>query len=326
MGDGVVFVAVAAGAIHGEAEKGLGGMLDNVVEPHVAAELVPVAGQEAGGSQCSCIGRGRLVSRQHLHQHPVIALVGVQRVDDPVPPAPDMFAAVADFFLESRGVAVAPDVHPVSGPAFAVAGAFEQPVDGASVGSGRSVSKEGSQLISSRRQPQQVEINPAQEDGARWFAGSDQASSLLLAGDEPVDLVAYPGRPGLRGRGAAKRLVGPVFARVGRDGLVLRGDGALGDPLAEQGYLLRRQGLALPRHAIIRVLRCDPFDQQAPGGLAVRIQRPAVAALAQEHRSIQAKPAFLPQRTVAGEAMLGKDWLDLFLVIDWLIGAESRRA
>ena len=301
-------------------------MLDDIVEPDVAAELVPVAGEEPGGAQRVHVGRGRLVSRQHFCQHTVITLVGVQGLDDPVAPSPDVLAAVTDFFSESRGVAVAPDVHPVPGPAFAVAGALEQPVDGASVGSGRSVSKEGSQLISGRRQPQQVEINPAQQDGARGLADSDQAAALLLAGDEPVELVAYPGRFGLRGRGTAKRLEGPMLSWVGRDGLVVRGDRALVNPLAEQGNLFCRQGLALARHTVIRVLSCKPFDQQAPGGFTIRIQRTAVAALAQEHCSIQAKPAFLPQRAVAGEAMLGKDRLDLFLVIDWLSGAESRRA
>ena len=49
--DRVVLVVVAVGAVEGQAEERLAGVLDGVRHPGVAVEDVPVADQEAGGTQ-----------------------------------------------------------------------------------------------------------------------------------------------------------------------------------------------------------------------------------------------------------------------------------
>ena len=51
LGDRVVLVVVAAGAVERQAEERLGRVLDRVCEPDVAVELVPVADEEAGRPQ-----------------------------------------------------------------------------------------------------------------------------------------------------------------------------------------------------------------------------------------------------------------------------------
>src|SRR5207244_2698220 len=98
----------------------LGGVLDGAVEPDVAIELEPVADQKAGRSQHLRIGRGNLVAGQHLLDHAIVRLVLVDRFDDPVAPAPDVWLAVADLGAVAGPVAVAPYVHPVPAPALAV--------------------------------------------------------------------------------------------------------------------------------------------------------------------------------------------------------------
>ncbi len=118
--DRVVLVVVTAGALHRYAEERARRVLDRVRQPDIAIEDVPVARQEPGGAEDVGVVRGQLVARQHLEHHAVIALVGVERLDDPVAPAPQVRVAEADFLAEAVPIAIPPDVHTVPAPAFAV--------------------------------------------------------------------------------------------------------------------------------------------------------------------------------------------------------------
>lgn len=133
----IIFVIVAFAAIERHSEHGFEGVLDGFIKPAGAVELEVLAGKEAGGPQALGIGRMQFVGCQHVLQHLVVTGVFIQRLDDPVAPVPDVFLRIADFCAEAPPVAVAPDVHPVSAPAFAVLRRCEEPIDDPSLRSRR---------------------------------------------------------------------------------------------------------------------------------------------------------------------------------------------
>ena len=116
----VVLMVVATGAVDGQTQERLGAMFDGSIQPHVAVVVAVVARQETGCRQHLGIVRGQLVAGQHLEDHPIVTFVGVERIDDPVSPAPNMLLAVAHILLVSAPIAIAPYVHPVASPTFAV--------------------------------------------------------------------------------------------------------------------------------------------------------------------------------------------------------------
>ena len=103
------------------------------------------------------------VAGQHLDDHLVVGLVGVERFDDPVAPAPDVRLALADFGAVTVPVAVSPDIHPVPAPALAIMRAVEQPIDDLLVGVGRFVGQKSLHFGARRRQADQVEIDAPQQ-------------------------------------------------------------------------------------------------------------------------------------------------------------------
>ena len=128
----IVLVRVAPRALHRQAEKCAGRIVDRVLQPHVAVEHVPVA---APGSRWRAntfgIGWRDFVACEHLRDHLRIRLVLIQGLDRPVAPAPNVPLRVAHLVLNAPAVpiGVAPDVQPVPAPAFAVAWTRQQPVD-----------------------------------------------------------------------------------------------------------------------------------------------------------------------------------------------------
>ena len=100
----------------------------------------PVA-RSASGS----LGR-EFVGGQHLDDHLVVGLVGVERFDDPIAPPPDVRLALAHLRRVAVPIAVAPDVHPVPAPALAVVRTGQQAIDHVFVGVGRRVGQELAQL------------------------------------------------------------------------------------------------------------------------------------------------------------------------------------
>ena len=78
MPDGVVGMIVALDTGHRDAQKGFCGVLNRVANPLFAAIGIPVANQEAGGTQIGGIERHELVGSQHFHQHSLVAFIGVE--------------------------------------------------------------------------------------------------------------------------------------------------------------------------------------------------------------------------------------------------------
>jgi len=145
LSDGIVLVVVAVGAVEGESKKGFAGVFDDVPHPVVGIERVPVANEVTGGGSRLVVTRANFVSGQHFLQHAVVAVIGVERVDDPVAPAPDLWSTVPDVgdVASSVPVSVAPDIHPVAGPAFTVTGISQQSIDSTGEGGGVGIIQEG---------------------------------------------------------------------------------------------------------------------------------------------------------------------------------------
>src|SRR5207248_11327248 len=101
---------VAFGATHREAKKSLGGVLDRVFHPLLATEHLVIAAEVAGGAQGVRVVRRGLVRGEHFQDHPVVTLVLVQRLHDPLARAPDVRLAVPYLVASApRGpTAVAP--------------------------------------------------------------------------------------------------------------------------------------------------------------------------------------------------------------------------
>src|SRR5690606_4519930 len=107
----IVLVVVAASTVERQSEKRLATMFDGVVEPDIPVELVPVPSQIPGRSQDLGVRRSELVAGEHLLNHLVVRAVGIQRLDNPIAPSPEMILALADFIAISRPISVTPDIH-----------------------------------------------------------------------------------------------------------------------------------------------------------------------------------------------------------------------
>src|SRR5262249_52887376 len=97
-------------------------MLDIVAHPLMWVKCVPVASEIARGDRGLVVARRDLVGGEHLHHHAVVTLVGVERLDNPIAPAPDLWGAVPNIghVPPPVPIAVTPHVHPVPAPALAV--------------------------------------------------------------------------------------------------------------------------------------------------------------------------------------------------------------
>ena len=132
--DRVVRMVVTLNTGHRHRQECLGRVFDRIANPLFSTVCVAVANQEPGGSQASRIERYDLVASQHLHGHPLVTLVRVQRFDHPVTPVPDVLLAESDLALEPVPVAVTPDVQPVPPPSLPVVRAGQQPVNRPGIG------------------------------------------------------------------------------------------------------------------------------------------------------------------------------------------------
>src|SRR5262249_15806165 len=128
-----------------------------------------------------------------LHDHLVVALVVVDRLDDPVAPAPDVRLAevvVAPVFV---AVGVAPHVHPVPAPALAVMRTGQQASAELFIPLLGFVVWGWLQLLTCRRQTDQIEIDSTDKDVPRRLPLRLQTALLVLGGDECIDRVLDPG-------------------------------------------------------------------------------------------------------------------------------------
>ena len=139
LGDRVVLVRMALGALDGQAEDALADGV-HAVEHGLHAELLGVdapflvdhrVAEEAGGDDLVLRGARQLVAGDLLDDEPVVGQVAVQGVDHPVAVEPDEARLV---LLVAVGVGVAGGVEPVPSPALAVVRRGQQAIDDPLVG------------------------------------------------------------------------------------------------------------------------------------------------------------------------------------------------
>jgi len=263
LGDGVVAVVVALGAMDGEPKQRRRDDLDRVGDDLVAGQLrlgravargVRCHAQEPGGHQAVEVaarqvggdGRQQLVAGQLLGDELVEGPVVVEGADDVVAIAPGPRAL--GIGLDSAvGVGVAGDVEPVAPPALTVGRRGQQPVHQALIARVGRVLDECLDLLRRRRQPGQVEGDAADQGLRSGLRGEPEAlppEPIQQEGvDRRPDLPAGPDRGRLR---MPHRLEGPERAFLFGDdpardlgGLGPEGRGPLGDPPLEDGHLLR---------------------------------------------------------------------------------------
>ena len=278
-------MVVAARAADRQAQKGRSGRADAVNHGLDAVLLVVDAAflidhrvaVKAGGDQLLLRRVGQKIAGDLLDDEAVERHAAIQGVDHPIAVAPDRAVAVDGIAVR---VGVARDVEPVPPPALAVMGRRQQALDRLLVSVGAPVVKKRAQFFRRRRQPRQIEREPAQQRAPVGLGRSSDALFLQLGLDEKVDRVARLRRIAqARRRRAAHRLERPVLRRgafAGRRAAPYR---SLTDPVDQRGNVVRLQRPG-GRH-FERARSAHRPDEQAGVRLTRNHGRAAAAA---EHR------------------------------------------
>ena len=307
-GDRIVLVGVALRAGHGGAHEHGVGRVDAVDDGGVAELLVAgaafVLGHRVameGGGDDLVFGRIRQqVSGQLFDRELVERLVLVEGLDHPVAISPDDASRVARV---AGAVGITGEVEPLAGPVFAIGGLGEEVRDDFGVrglGQPRDFFRRG-------REAGDVERDAADQDMLGRFGRPLQAFLLLPFGQEGVDGIGFAV---LGHGGTGHGFVGPVTS-PGR---------ALPDPFLEQRELRGRDGLVLlgRRHHVVGVRRFDALDQFALLRLARQDDEVSLAVALGVLFVVEPQFSFAAFliRSVAGDAVLGKDRTDLTAEVD----------
>ena len=132
--DRVELVIVALGAVHRQTEERLRGVLDGLLKPAIAVEQEILPRQEAGGAETVEVVGIQFVRGEHLAEHLVVALVGVEGLEESSRASARCASGCCALPPESPPVRVAPHIHPVPAPALAVARRGQQSIDHLLVG------------------------------------------------------------------------------------------------------------------------------------------------------------------------------------------------
>ena len=191
---------------------------------------------------------GHQVASQLLNRELVEGHVGIEGVDHPVTPGPDIGV---DVRLVAEGVRVARDVKPVLGPAFPIMGAVQQAIDQSFPGLFLvlpPVLPEFRHLLRGGRQPEEVVGRPPDEDERIGLLRRLEAGLHPTGVDEVVNGIHLlrHGRPGHRSQGPqvfrSVTPVGPFLAQspTGLEDLsILRHcNGPLGNLIPAPGLLV----------------------------------------------------------------------------------------
>ena len=128
-----------------------------------------------------------------------------------------MFLAIAQLVAESPPIAVTPDIHPMSSPAFTVARILQQSIDNLLVPIGRVIGFAGSEVRRRRGESDEIEVKAADQGSTRGFWLGRQPGLLPRGGDERIDWIAEPlgvldgGRRGLHARPESPVIFGILF-------------------------------------------------------------------------------------------------------------------
>ena len=172
-------------------------MLDGRSHPIIGIEGIPIADEIPGGDAGVAVARMELVGGEHGAHHLVVAGVGIERGDDPVAPAEHLRGAVPDVghVPAAVPVGIAPHIHPMPAPSFAVGRGVEEPVDEPVVGIGGGVGKEGPQVVARRRQSGEIERHAPQERRPIGSSHRLEAGCSELGVEEAIDRMARAARP-----------------------------------------------------------------------------------------------------------------------------------
>ena len=326
----VVLVVVALCAADSQSEPGVG---DRVEAVHGLLEallgvfrarlpvLDPIA-QEAGRHALLYGRPGQQVAGDLLHGEAIERLVAIDRFDDPLTPAPGV--RPQGIALVALAVGVARQVEPWQRPALAEMRRLEHLVHQGFVALAVLDRRQALEACRGRRQPDQIEMDPATQRVRSRLRRRLQALGLEPGQHEAVDRIARPALVANRRRiGAAHRLERPVRVGGGLAGRSARirscvrvgPVGTLGDPVPQRGDLGRTQGLPSRRHAKSVPVARDPLDQPAGPGVARDNHGACVAPSKSRSAAVKAQSGHLLLPAVAQIAALMEDRLDVAGVV-----------
>ena len=207
LGDGVVLVVVAAGALHREPHHGRGQDLDLVGDDvHALGDEPPLRGvggiwggpKKPGGRQPVDQLRGhlflavvgQLVSGDLLHQKLRVGLVPVEGPDHVVAVAPGV-GPEAVMGSEAFRVGIAGQVQPVTPPALSVVAGVQQPLDHVLVGIGTLILQVGFDFGGGGRHSHQVQVGPPQQLQPRGRRRVAQPPGLQPGQQEGIHRCSY---------------------------------------------------------------------------------------------------------------------------------------
>ena len=246
-----------------------------------------------------------LVGGQHEADHLVVRQVGIERFDDPIAPVPQVPGAVAVLVAQAPRVAVAPHIHPVSGPAFPVARVVEQAVHGAPVTLFGPIVQGLPHLSLGGWQPDEVQVQASNLEASWGFGSRGQPGRFKSLRQEGIDRVPHP--VGLlhrrHGRSLA-RAEGPVVARIWFGEFAHGSACALGDPTGQECNLLgtERLPLVFGRHALFQIRAGHARDQGRFAGFPGHHDGPVFSPTQHGSEGVQSKASLLLERAMTGEA------------------------
>ena len=325
--DRVELVIVAAATLQREAQERLTGVFDEIEHPDVAVELVPVPPDEAGRGQSRHVGRGNFISGQHLDQHPVVRLVVVERIDDPVSPPPDVTLAVPDLVDRAAAipVGVPPDIHPMPSPTLAVLRPLQQIIDHSFVVARFGAGRERTQFVARWRQADQIEMNSPQPRRAIGLAHGSQSEFFMLRRQKRIDGSPHPLGMLHDGNGRSHDgSIRPPVARIGLRLLIGWPRRAAVDPLFEQLDLVsgERRPVSIRRHLDVTGAS-DNLDEPTLHSVTRHDDGSALATLLQQRDRIDSQAALLLQRPVTRRAFVQQQRLDLLEVVRRVVGQRN---
>ena len=217
---------------------------------------------EAGGDAILGGGVGQQVSRKLQGGEAVKRHVGIERVDDPLPPPPSPRAGEI-FFIAVR-VRIAGQIKPLASPALSVVRRLKKTIDDPLIGVRRLVRQERIHFGWCGREAGEVKRDTAEQGRLGGGRRGLDVRSFEACEDEGVDRIAGAG--GLRNRRARQRGKGPgLGSRTTRSERRL-GDGRLRpggsgvNPGAEGRYFVRGQRGTGGRHAEAVLAAGDALD------------------------------------------------------------------
>ena len=318
----VVFVVVAAAAVHREPHpggtRGLDAVDDVLGEPFfddaTSLAVKAVVAVEGRGHDLVAVRFRQEVAGELFDREGVERLVAVEGFDDPVSIGPHRALGVA---LETVRVGVAGEVEPLYRHVLAVVRRSQQAVEGLGPGFRRTIGEESLQVGIGRRQAGQVEGGAAEQRGLGGIAVRLQSFGGEALDEESIDRVAAGGNR--RDGRFDRNLESPVA-------LIL---GAFLDPAFDQGDLIFRKHLVelRRRHVVVGVVGAQSLHHFAGVRFAGDDRGFAgLSAFAGSFERVEAQAALdlILVGAVAGVASVREDRSDVPVELHFLGGYGER--